>query len=168
MAFQGRPQAATKGGANHWRIQPVGLGAGQLVWSHQLDLPPNPFFSSDFGHFILQIYKKIKIKIKKTLLTPTFRLNGYSLWQWRPHWRLEEALIINRMSSKLDANFQRSFHGASNKAYLHTYWYIGQNEVRWSSEETLRATDGSSPEFLLGGGGGELEDIPAIARVYRL
>ena len=55
---QGRPQAATKGGANHSRIQPAGLGAGQLVWPQQPNLPPNSFFSSDFGHFILQIHKK--------------------------------------------------------------------------------------------------------------
>ena len=29
--IQGRPQAATKGEANHWRVQPVGFGVGQLV-----------------------------------------------------------------------------------------------------------------------------------------
>ena len=33
----------------------------QVVWPHQLNLPPNSCFSSDFGHFISEIHKSKKV-----------------------------------------------------------------------------------------------------------
>ena len=81
--------------------------------------------------------------------------------------RLEEALIHKRISSKLDVTFQRRFHDASNKAYYMPIELSTRIEVRRSSEETLRATGGFSPEFFVGGGGATVDDIPAIARVHQ-
>ena len=104
------------------------FGGGRLVRPHQPNLPPN-FSPRISATLFWKTRKNINIFFdifwkKEDFLTPTFQLNGYSLWQWRPHWRLEEAQTLKRISSKLDANCQRRFHGASNKA--DTYWDIGQ------------------------------------------
>ena len=81
--------------------------------------------------------------------------------------RLEEALIHKRISSKLDVTCQRRFHDASNKAYCMPIELSTRIEVRRSSEETLRATGGFSPEFFCRERGATVDDIPPIVRVYQ-
>ena len=108
----------------HWRVQPVGLGGGgqlsdvtNLTYS-QISISPR-ISATLFWKCAKNQYKFWRFFFgKNDILTPTLRLNGCWLWQWRPHWRLEEALIVKRMSSKLDANCQRKFHGKTYKCFI--------------------------------------------------
>ena len=100
---------------------------GKATWSdlNKVTYPQNRV-SAGISATLFWKFTKNWLFGENDILTPTFRLSEHWLWQWRPHWLLEEALIVKAISSKLDANCPRRFQGSSNKAYLHTYWDIGQ------------------------------------------
>ena len=57
----------------HGRIQSVGWGGGYW-WGPQPNLPPNSDVSSDFGHFILKIWKIQNTKYKDIFIVKNFHL----------------------------------------------------------------------------------------------